>query len=101
VPMVFTSDREYNSFGGYIDKAHSAFGNAYDPELAYALASFYGKAMAAIGIHVTFEPYANEIGAQYGENPELIGAIIFACKLFKVLVMVMGVPFRLNSWQVR
>ena len=77
VPMVFTSDREYNSFGGYIDKAHSAFGNAYDPELAYALASFYGKAMAAIGIHVTFEPYANEIGAQYGENPELIGAIIF------------------------
>ncbi|HOQ64016.1 MAG TPA: hypothetical protein PKZ39_08625, partial [Clostridia bacterium] len=72
VPMVFTSDREYNSFGGYIDKAHNAFGNAYDPELAYALASFYGKAMAAIGIHGTFEPYANEIGAQYGENPELI-----------------------------
>ncbi|MDR0897263.1 MAG: hypothetical protein LBN04_05345, partial [Oscillospiraceae bacterium] len=78
VPMVFTSDREYNSFGGYIDKSHEAFGTANDPELAYALASYYGKAMAAIGIHVTFEPYANEIGAQYGENPELIAAVIAA-----------------------
>ncbi|MDR0929240.1 MAG: hypothetical protein LBM74_05940, partial [Oscillospiraceae bacterium] len=78
VPMVFTSDREYNSFGGYIDKSHEAFGTANDPELAYELASYYGKAMYAIGIHVTFEPYANEIGAQYGENPELIAAVIAA-----------------------
>ena len=35
-----------------------------------------GKAMRAVGIHVTFEPYANEIGAQYGENPEYIAAIV-------------------------
>ncbi len=76
VPMVFTSDREYNAFGGYIDKAHEAFGNANDPELAYELACYYGKAMRAVGIHVTFEPYANEIGAQYGENPELIASIV-------------------------
>ena len=76
VPMVFTSDREYNSFGGYIDKAHEGFGTANDPELAYELASFYGKAMSAVGIHVTFEPYAEEIGAQYGENPEYIAAIV-------------------------
>lgn len=76
VPMVFTSDREYNSFGGYIDKAHEAFGTAYDPELAYQLACFYGKAMNAIGVHVTFEPYAEEIGAQYGENPDLIAAVV-------------------------
>ncbi len=78
VPMVFTSDREYNSFGGYIDKSHEAFGTAYDPELAYELASYYAKAMNAVGVHVTFEPYANEIGAQYGENPELIAEIISA-----------------------
>lgn len=78
VPMVFTSDREYNSFGGYVDKSHEAFGTANDPDLAYQLASFYGKAMRAVGIHVTFEPYANEIGAQYGENPELIASIISA-----------------------
>ncbi len=76
VPMVFTSDREYNSFGGYIDKSHEGFGTANDPELAYELASFYGKAMNAVGIHVTFEPYAEEIGAQYGENPEYIAAIV-------------------------
>ena len=76
VPMVFTSDREYNSFGGYIDKSHEGFGTANDPELAYELASFYGKAMRAVGIHVTFEPYAEEIGAQYGENPEYIAAIV-------------------------
>ena len=76
VPMVITSDREYNSFGGYVDKAHEAFGTANDPELAYELASFYGKAMRAIGVHVTFEPYANEIGAQYGENPEYIASIV-------------------------
>ncbi len=76
VPMVFTSDREYNSFGGYIDKSHEGFGTANDPELAYELASYYGKAMRAVGIHVTFEPYANEIGAQYGENPEHIAAIV-------------------------
>lgn len=76
VPMVFTSDREYNSFGGYIDKAHEAFGTAGDPELAYELACYYGQAMRAIGVHVTFEPYANEIGAQYGENPEHIAAVV-------------------------
>jgi beta-glucosidase-like glycosyl hydrolase len=76
IPMIITSDREYNSFGGYIDKSHEAFGTAYDPELAYQLASFYGKAMTAIGVHVTFEPYAEEIGAQYGENPDLIAAVV-------------------------
>ena len=76
VPMVFTSDREYNAFGGYIDKSHEGFGTANDPELAYELASYYGKAMRAVGIHVTFEPYANEIGAQYGENPEHIASIV-------------------------
>ncbi len=76
VPMVITSDREYNAFGGYIDKAHDAFGTANDPDLAYELACYYGKAMRAVGIHVTFEPYANEIGAQYGENPEYIASIV-------------------------
>ncbi len=78
IPMIFSSDREYNAFGGYIDKSHEAFGNANDPELAYDLAYIYGTAMNAVGIHVTFEPYANEIGAQYGENPELIAAVVAA-----------------------
>ena len=76
IPMIFTSDREFNAWGGYIDKAHIAYGTANDPELAYKLSNIYGKAMVAVGIHVTFEPYANEIGAQYGENPEHIAAIV-------------------------
>lgn len=78
VPMVFTSDREYNAWGGYIDKSHEAFGTANDPELAAELAAYYAQAMTAVGVHVTFEPYANEIGAQYGENPEHIAKIISA-----------------------
>ena len=78
IPMIFSSDREYNAFGGYIDKAHNAFGNANDPELAYKLAYYYGQSMNAVGIHVTFEPYANEIGAQYGENPALIAEVVAA-----------------------
>ncbi len=78
IPMTFTSDREYNAFGGYIDKSHEGFGTAYDPDLAYALGKIYGEAMVAIGVHVTFEPYANEIGAQYGENPELIAKVVNA-----------------------
>ena len=75
-PMIFTSDRAYNAFGGYIDMAHIAYGSANDPELVYQLSKIYGEAMVAIGVHVTFEPYANEIGAQYGENPEHIAAIV-------------------------
>ena len=76
IPMTFTSDRAYNAFGGYIDMPHIAFGTANDPELAYKLSYIYGEAMVAVGVHVTFEPYANEIGAQYGENPEHIAAIV-------------------------
>ena len=76
IPWTFCSDREYNAWGGYIDKAHEAFGSAYDPELAYDLAYYYGQAMRAVGIHVTFEPYAEEIGAQYGENTQLIAEVV-------------------------
>ena len=79
VPMIFTSDRAFNAFGGYIDMAHIAYGTANDPELAYKLSYIYGQAMVAVGVHVTFEPYANEIGAQYGENPEHIAAIVSQC----------------------
>ena len=78
IPMTFASDREFNAFGGYIDKAHEAFGSANDPDLAYQLGYIYGQSMVAVGIHVTFEPFANEIGAQYGENPEHIASIVSA-----------------------
>ena len=72
IPMVFTCDREYNAFGGYIDKPHDAFGVANDPKLAEALLVRYAQAMKTIGIHVTFEPYGNEIGSFNGEDPQYI-----------------------------
>jgi len=72
VPMTFANDREYNAWGGYVDKPHAAFGTANAPELSEKLYKRYAQAMESIGIHVTFEPYGNEIGAFNGEDPEYI-----------------------------
>ncbi|MDI9485702.1 MAG: glycoside hydrolase family 3 N-terminal domain-containing protein [Bacillota bacterium] len=72
IPMTFTSDREYNSWGGFIDKPHDAFGVANDPELAVQLLKRYAQSMKSVGVHVTFEPYGNEIGSFNGEDPEYI-----------------------------
>lgn len=72
IPMTFTSDREYNSWGGFIDKPHDAFGVANDPELAKQLLTRYAQSMKSVGVHVTFEPYGNEIGSFNGEDPEYI-----------------------------
>ncbi len=47
---------------GCIDKAREGFGTANNLKLAYEPACFCGKAMRAVGIHVTLEPYAEEIG---------------------------------------
>lgn len=72
IPMTFTSDREYNSWGGFVDKPHAAFGTANDPELAEKLLKRYAQSMKSVGVHVTFEPYGNEIGSFNGEDPEYI-----------------------------
>lgn len=72
IPMTFTSDREYNSWGGFVDKPHAAFGTANDPELSEKLLKRYAESMKSVGVHVTFEPYGNEIGAFNGEDPEYI-----------------------------
>ena len=37
VPVTFSSDREFNAWGGYIDTPHSAFGNSGDIELCSKL----------------------------------------------------------------
>ena len=72
IPMTFLSDREYNSWGGFVDKPHAAFGTANDPDLSVALLKRYAQSMQSVGIHVTLEPYGNEIGAFNGEDPEYI-----------------------------
>ncbi|MDR1598540.1 MAG: hypothetical protein LBS11_01465 [Oscillospiraceae bacterium] len=77
IPMTFTSDREYNSWGGFVDKPHAAFGAANDPELAVKLLERYAQSMKSVGVHVTFEPYGNEIGSFNGEDPEYIAQMSY------------------------
>ena len=54
IPVVFSGDRSYNTWGGQIDMAHYALGVAHDEELLYDLVSEYAKESAAIGYHQVF-----------------------------------------------
>ena len=72
IPVVFSGDRTYNTWGGMIDAAHYAFGVAGDEELLYNLYSEYAKESVAIGYHQVFHGYGNEIGSFYGDDPEYI-----------------------------
>ena len=72
IPVVFSGDRSYNTWGGMVDMAHYAFGVAHDPELLYDLVSEYAKESAAIGYHQVFHGYGNEIGSFYGDDPTYI-----------------------------
>ncbi len=72
VPVTFTCDREYNTWGSMVDMAHSAFGVAHDKELLSKLVSIYAKEMRAIGFHVVLHSYGVEIGSWYGEEPEYL-----------------------------
>ena len=72
IPVVFSGDRTYNTWGGMIDAAHYAFGVARDEELLYNLYSEYAKESVALGYHQVFHGYGNEIGSFYGDDPEYI-----------------------------
>lgn len=72
IPVVFSGDRSYNTWGGMIDMPHYAFGVAHDKELLYNLVSEYAKESVAIGYHQVFHGYANEIGAFYGDEVNYI-----------------------------
>lgn len=63
IPIVFSGDRSYNTWGGMIDMAHYAFGVAHDEELLYNLVSEYAKESVALGYHQVFHGYGNEIGS--------------------------------------
>lgn len=69
IPVVFSGDRTYNTWGGMIDAAHYALGVAADEELLYNLLSEYAKESVAIGYHQVFHGYGNEIGSWYGDDP--------------------------------
>lgn len=72
IPVVFSGDRTYNTWGGMVDAAHYAFGVARDEELLYNLYSEYAKESVALGYHQVFHGYGNEIGSFYGDDPDYI-----------------------------
>jgi len=72
IPVVFSGDRTYNTWGGMMDAPHYAFGIARDPDLLYNLMSEYAKESAALGYDQVFHGYGNEIGSFYGDDPEYI-----------------------------
>lgn len=75
IPVVFSGDRTYNTWGGMIDAAHYAFGVARDEELLYNLYSEYAKESVALGYHQVFHGYGNEIGSFYGDDPNYIATM--------------------------
>lgn len=72
IPIVFSGDRTYNTWGGMIDAGHYALSLSHDEELVYNLLSEYAKESVAIGYHQVFHGYGNEIGSWYGDNPSYI-----------------------------
>lgn len=78
IPLTFSGDRTYNTWGGYIDNAAYAVGVSYDPELVYELYSEYAKESVAIGYHQVFHTYGNEIGAWYGDEVNYIAEMTVA-----------------------
>ncbi|MBR5345327.1 MAG: glycoside hydrolase family 3 protein [Clostridia bacterium] len=78
VPVTFSSDREFNAWGGYIDTPHDAFATANDKELAVKLWESYSAQTRAVGYHVLFHPYGVEIGSWNGEDPAYIADMTYA-----------------------
>ena len=78
IPITFSSDRQYNAWGGMIDTPHDSFGTAADIELGIKLWEQYAAETRAIGYHVPFHPYGMEIGSWNGENPEYMAQMTTA-----------------------
>lgn len=76
VPITFSCDREYNTWGSMVNMAYAAFGYAHDQELLAKLVEIYAKEMQAIGYQMVLHPYGVEIGSWYGEDPALISEMI-------------------------
>jgi len=76
IPIVFSSDRASNTWGGMIDFPHAAFGSANDLELASQLFDIYSQEMAAIGYHLTLHPSGVEVFRDaWGENHNYVAEL--------------------------
>ena len=78
IPIVFSCDRSYNTWGGMVNMPNYAFGVAHDEELLTELASIYAREMNALGYHLLFHSYGVEIGSWYGDEPANIGKMTYA-----------------------
>lgn len=78
IPLTFSGDRKYNTWGGMIDGSSYAAGVSHDPQLVYDLFSEYAKEGAALGYHQVFHTYGNEIGAWYGDEVNYIAEMTVA-----------------------
>lgn len=78
IPISFSTDRPYNTFGSMINMPYYAFGVAHDPELLYDMVAQYSKEMAAMGYTTIFHSYGVEIGSWYGDEVNNIATMITA-----------------------
>ena len=78
IPVTFSCDREYNTWGSMVNMAYAAFGYAHDKELMETLVSIYAREMKAIGYQMVLHPYGVELGSWYGEEPTAIADMIAA-----------------------
>lgn len=69
IPITFSSDREYNAWGGYIDTPHKAFATAGDVDLAKKIWESYSAQTRAVGYHVLLQPSGEELGSANGDDP--------------------------------
>jgi len=76
IPVTFSCDREYNTWGSMVNMAYAAFGYAHDKELMETLVALYAREMKAIGYQMVLHPYGVELGSWYGEEPAAIADMI-------------------------
>jgi beta-glucosidase len=72
IPIVLSCDRSYNTWAGMVNMANYAFGVAHDQKLLYDLVAQYAKEERALGFHVPFHGYGEEIGSWYGDDVNYI-----------------------------
>lgn len=72
IPVTVSCDRQYNSWGGYIDSPHDAFGASGDAELSTKVWEAHAAESRAVGYHLVLGPYGVELSVFNGEDPAYV-----------------------------
>ncbi len=72
IPLTFSCNREYNSWGSYVDKPQTAFGTTYDRELSAELWARYTLENLAVGYQFTMGAMGMELTSYFGEDPNYV-----------------------------